>query len=162
MGSARLTVKAQAGAIIATMTISSSAGLRRVSRWLAAAAAGWLALPGVRADAAPHGAAATRAELASWLDELRAGGATDVSRPISWLYLFSSPEGRRLEELSVELVGAGYSIATLAPHGEGTRLAVARTELNTPASLERRNRDFTALARRHGVRYEGVDLAPKL
>ncbi len=89
--------------------------------------------------------AATRAELASWLDELRAGGATDVSRPVSWLYVFSSLEGRRLEALSVELVGADYSIATLAPHGEGTRLAVARTELHTPASLERRNRDLEPL-----------------
>jgi len=162
MGSVWLNVKPRASAIIAAMTISSSAGLRRASRWLAAAAAGWLALPGVRADAAPPSAGATRAELASWLDELRAGGATDVSRPISWLYVFSSPEGRRLEELSVVLVGAGYSIATLAPHGEGTRLAVARTELHTPASLERRNRDLTALVRRHGVRYEGVDLAPTL
>jgi len=31
-----------------------------------------------------------------------------------------------------------------------------------PQSLERRNRDLAALARRHGVRYEGVDLAPTL
>jgi hypothetical protein len=122
--------------------------------------AAWLAAPGLTADAAPHGAGTTRAELASWFEVLRTRGTTDVSKPLPWHYVFAGTESRRVEALSVELVGAGYSIVTLAADGDGARLALTRTELHTPASLERRNRDLAAVAQRHGVRYDGVDVAP--
>ena len=159
MGPGRPNVKAEPGAIIAAMTNLSPGGLRPASRWLAAAVTAWLALPGLSADAAPHGADTTRAELASWLDALRSRGTITVSKPLPWHYVFSGSESRRLEALSVELVSAGYAIVTLVP-GDGTRLVLARTELHTPASLERRNRDLAAVAQRHGVRYDGVDVPP--
>jgi hypothetical protein len=143
------------------MAIPGGSSFRRGPRWLAAAVAGWLALLGLTADAAPHGPGTTRAELESWLEALRGRGTTDASQPLPWHYVFSSSESRRLEALSAELVGGGYSIATLAPQGEGARLTLMRTELHTPASLERRNRDLAAVAQRHGVRYEGVDVEPR-
>ncbi len=40
---------------------------------------------------------------------------------------------------------------------DGMELAMTRAELLTPASLELRNRDLAALARKHGARYDGVD-----
>jgi hypothetical protein len=160
MGPGRSNVKPEPGAIIAAMKTPRHCGLCHGSRWLAAAVTAWLALPGLTADAAPYGDGTTRAELASWLDSLRARGTIDVSRPLPWRYVFSSTESRRLEALSVELVGAGYWIIMLAADGNGTRLALVRTELHSPASLERRNRDLAAVAQRHGVAYVGVDVVP--
>jgi len=142
------------------MTTPGNSSLRRGSRLLAAAAAGWLALAGLTVDAAPHGTGTTRAALARWLDSLRVSGTIDIAKPSAWHYVFSGSESPSLEALSVELVGAGYSIASLAPLGDGARLVLARTELHTPASLERRNRDLAAVAQQHGVRYDGVDAAP--
>jgi hypothetical protein len=55
-------------------------------------------------------------------------------------------------------VAAGYRILALGPAADGAqRLAVAKSELHTPASLERRNEELSRLAReRNGVRYLGA------
>ena len=109
--------------------------------------------------AAPQSAAATRAELTTWLERLRASGV-DVAAPLSWRYTFGASAAARLESLSLELVRLGYAIETLEPRApDAAALSVTRVELLTPTALERRNRELDALARRHRVRYEGVDVA---
>jgi hypothetical protein len=112
----------------------------------------------VTASGAAQHATATRAELKVWLEQLRAAGV-DVAVPLSWRYAFSASDSARLEALSLELVAAGYAIDALQPGGAGgARLSVTRAELLTPIGLERRNRDLASLARKHGARYDGIDV----
>jgi hypothetical protein len=131
---------------------------RRVIRGLLlCSVVAWAALAG----AAPHGAAASRADLQRWLAGLRASGAADVAAPLPWEYVFSDADGRKLEALSIALVRDGYRIASLrdAGPGRGSELRVVKVELHSAASLARRNRELSAMARAHGVAaYEGVDL----
>jgi hypothetical protein len=113
----------------------------------------WAAL----ATAAPHGVAASRADLQRWLTELAATGAADVSAPLPWEYVFSDVDGRKLEALSIALVRDGYRIASL----HGTELRVVKVELHSATSLARRNRELDAMAHARGVAvYGGVDLVP--
>jgi hypothetical protein len=108
--------------------------------------------------AAQH-ASGTRAEWRAWLEQLRATGI-DVAVPLSWRYAFSASDSARLQALSLELVAAGYAIDALLPAAAGgARLGVTRAELLTPAGLERRSRDLGVLARKHGARYDGIDVA---
>ena len=109
--------------------------------------------------AAPQSATATRAELTTWLERLRVSGV-DVAAPQPWRYSFSASVAVRLETFSLELVRLEYAIETLRPRApEGAELLVTRVELLTPAALERRSRELESLARKHGVRYVGVDVA---
>jgi hypothetical protein len=113
----------------------------------------------VRVGAEPQSAGATRPELARWLERLGATG-TDGSGPLFFRYSFSAAATASLEALSIELVAAGYAIEVLAPTpGERAQLTVVRAELMTPAALERRNRDLSALAAKRSARYDGVDVA---
>jgi hypothetical protein len=113
----------------------------------------------VTAGGAAQHATATRAEWKAWLEQLRATGI-DVAVPLSWRYAFSARDSARLEALSLDLVAAGYAIDALLPGTAGdTRLGVTRAELLTPAGLERRSRDLGVLARKHGARFDGIDVA---
>jgi hypothetical protein len=97
------------------------------------------------------------------LVELRATRVAKVDAPLDWQYSFSDADGRKLEALSLQLVRDGYRILALQPSAvAGTlQLRVARVELHTPATLERRNSDLQVLARTHGVSsYDGVDIGP--
>jgi len=135
-----------------------------VSRIRPLALAG-LALAAALAWGAPPGApAATRAELERWFVELRADRALAVDAPLRWVYSFTAMDGRSLEALSLALVAEGYAIARLgrAAHDAAAVLDVARLELHTPLTLERRQRGLNALAERHGARYAGVDAGPRL
>lgn len=118
--------------------------------WLAAATAAVVA-------AAPQDSGATRAGLTRWFEELAATGI-EVGRPQQWRYAFSSTVTAPLEALSLELVRSGYAIDTLTASAAAAQLRATRTELLTPAALERRNHELTALARKHGARYDSVDV----
>lgn len=118
------------------------------------ASIGWLLAGVAGAAPPPH---ASRAELASWLQELRASGnATGAALP--WQYSFRALEGRALEPLSVALVEAGYRIVFLGAVEGFAELRVARLELHTPRTLEQRNGELASLARAYGARYVGLDL----
>jgi hypothetical protein len=120
-------------------------------------AAAWFALAGGMATAEPHTGDATRADLTRWLDRLAASGV-DVGTPQQWRYAFSASGTQRLEALSLDLVRGGYAVDTLTGSVAGGQLLVTRTELLSPAALERRNRELTALARKYGARYDSVDV----
>jgi hypothetical protein len=115
-----------------------------------------LALAAAASAAAPSGDA-SRDELRAWFGELRTIG-TRIDTVLPWQYSFAAANGKDLEALSVALVAAGYRIVTLGSTAEGApRLAVAKSELHTPVSLERRNDELRRLAREHGVaRYLGA------
>jgi hypothetical protein len=119
-------------------------------------AAACLLLAAAVVSAAPLGAAATRAEAARWLEDLREAGA-ELGMPLAWRYSFVAAATERLEALSLELVTAGFAIEGLKGSGAGVRLSVTRVELLAAAALVSRNRELESLARRHGVRYVGVE-----
>jgi hypothetical protein len=133
---------------------------RAVARRLLAVAVWLFALQ--TAGAAPLGPEPTRAEVRHWFGELRAGGAVDIGAPLAWEYAFAAADGRKLEALSQMLVASGYRIVTLqsAPTGL-SQLRVAKVELHTPTTLERRSAELRALARTQGgVSYGGVNVGP--
>jgi hypothetical protein len=128
-------------------------------RFVALLVTAWMVLASPYAIAVPQHAKATRAELTRWLDGLRASG-TNVAEPLRWRYGFVASATPPLEALSLELVRAGYAIEALTKGSdEGAQLSLTRVELLAPAGLERRNRELAALAREHGARYVGVDVA---
>jgi len=143
--------------------VTTSRGVRRLGRALSVAA---LVACGAATLAAgePFGARATRTQLEARFADLRASRALPIDKPLSWHYRFSATDGRRLEALSLLLVERGYRIERLAPSARGgLELSVARVELHTPASLERRNAELRGLAADAGVgSYDGADatLAP--
>lgn len=112
-----------------------------------------LLVAGLAAAAPPP--EASRAELTRWLGQLAETG-TDTRAPLRWHYTFEALDGRALERLSGALVAAGYEIVSLGPGSSLTVLRVARVELHSPRTLERRNAELVALARVHGARYAGV------
>lgn len=107
--------------------------------------------------AAAPGGDASRDELRAWFGELRTIGVR-VDTVLPWQYAFAAADGKSLEGLSVELVGAGYRIAGLEPAGAGGQhLYVVKTDLHTPFTLERRNEELRVLVRGYrSVRYLGA------
>jgi len=134
----------------------------RAARLLLAVAVGLFALASVGAAPAPLGPEPTRAELRQWFSLLRADGVVDVGAPLNWEYAFSAADGRKLEALSQTLVADGYRVVTLrsAPTGL-SQLCMAKVELHSPVTLERRSAELRALARSRGaVSYDGVNVGP--
>lgn len=109
------------------------------------------------ARAEPRAGVATRAELTRWLERLAASGV-DVGTQQQWRYTFSASGTERLEALSLDLVRGGYAVEALTASAAGAQLLATRTELLSPAALERRNRELTALARKYGAGYDSVDV----
>ena len=105
-------------------------------------------------------ASLTRADLRQRFSALRAAGTT-VDAQLDWQFVFSGADPRALEALSVKLVSAGYRIVSLHSAERDDGLRVARVELHTPATLERRSRELRELARGHsGAAYEGAEPLP--
>jgi hypothetical protein len=128
---------------------------RSFARCLVATAA---LLAASSAGAAPQPPGSTQSELKSWLARLDARGI-EVAARRPWRYFFTAAGTAPLEALSRELVAGGYAIVALGARGSGAALALERVELHGAATLTERNRELTAVARRHGVRYDGVDIA---
>lgn len=118
--------------------------------------------PSAGAAPPPPGPEATRTELRHWFAQLRDGGAIDVRAPLAWEYTFSAVDGRKLEALAPTLVASGYRIVSLQSTATGlAQLRVAKVELHTPLTLERRNAELRVLAGAEGaVSYGGVIVGP--
>jgi hypothetical protein len=103
--------------------------------------------------------AADAAELAPAFARLRASAALSADAPLAWRFSFAGDDARALEALSIELVHSGYRIVALRSSGRTSTLTVERTELHTPVTLARRNRELDSLARERGEAYVGADVA---
>jgi hypothetical protein len=126
---------------------------------LAAAAALWLASSAALAEHFAATLSGPQIELK--FKRIRAAHEVGIDRALPWVFSFSGPDSAKLEALSLRLVRDGFRIVSLQP-GEGvTILRVERTELHSPASLERRNRELAKLAALVGVpSYDGADVGP--
>lgn len=128
---------------------------RRGARFAAAIVAGGLLAGSAQAELLD--ASLTRAQLREHFTTLRTAG-TRIDAPLEWQFVFTGADSHALEALSVKLVSAGYRIVSLHPGERGSALRVARTELLTPATLERRQRELREITRGHvGTVYEGAE-----
>jgi len=106
-------------------------------------------------------ASISRAQIEIEFERMRAAHELRIDGPLAWTFTFSGADSAALEALSLRLVRDGYAIVSLHSDAGRTVLRVGRTELHTPASLERRGHELSALARGLGVpSYEGADVGP--
>ena len=92
----------------------------------------------------------------------------DMSRDMLWGYFFTHPTRQPLESVSKELAASGYRVVDIylsdkdQPTDPDTWwLHVERVEIHTPASLDKRNHELRAFAKKHGLgSYDGMDVGP--
>jgi hypothetical protein len=87
----------------------------------------------------------------------------DTSGTLLWGYFFMDRRSERLAALGDHLVGMGYRLVSLhSADDESTEvLHVERIESHTPTSLNERNHQLEALAKRFDVAsYDGMDVGP--
>jgi len=117
------------------------------------------ALP-VLAQARPE---ITLEQMERLFQKLRATTSLVLDGGLSWGYLFLDPQPQKLQVLGEELKSKGYSVAEprVAPSGGLYVLSAEKVEVHTPQTLDARNKEFYALAARHGVAvYDGMTVAP--
>jgi hypothetical protein len=82
-----------------------------------------------------------------------------IDGPVPWVFAFSGPDSAKVEALSLRLVRDGFHIVSLQSADGVTALRVTRTELLSPAALERRARELAKLAQLAGVpSYDGAEV----
>jgi hypothetical protein len=103
------------------------------------------------------------AALEAMFADMRARAPWNVDGPLPWGYFFLDPDARKLERAAAELTQHGYRIVGVQRlvDAQLARLHVERVETHTPASLDARNQELGALARRHAIAsYDGMDVGP--
>jgi Regulator of ribonuclease activity B len=102
-------------------------------------------------------------QLEAMFSDMRAKTNWNIDGPLLWGYFFFDPSESKLQQISQELVGAGYKLVGLS-QVEGRplyRLHLEKVELHTPNTLNSRNIEFYALAEKYGIRsYDGMDVGP--
>jgi hypothetical protein len=102
-------------------------------------------------------------QLEAMFSDMRAKTKWNIDGPLLWGYFFFDPNESKLQQISQELVGAGYKLVGLS-QVEGRplyRLHLEKVELHTPNTLNSRNIEFYALAEKYGIRsYDGMDVGP--
>jgi Regulator of ribonuclease activity B len=102
-------------------------------------------------------------QLEAMFSDMRAKTKWNIDGPLLWGYFFFDQSESKLQQISQELVGAGYKLVGLS-QVEGRplyRLHLEKVELHTPNTLNSRNIEFYALAEKYGIRsYDGMDVGP--
>ena len=105
----------------------------------------------------------TLAQLEQMFSNMRAKTNWNVDGPLLWGYFFFDPNPEKLKRANAELEALGYRTVNLekVDGAQIFRLHVERVEIHTPATLNSRNLQFYALAKKHGVEsYDGMDVGP--
>ncbi len=103
------------------------------------------------------------AQLEQMFSNMRAKTKWNVDGPLLWGYFFFDPNPEKLKRANAELEALGYRTVDLekVDGGQIFRLHVERVEVHTPATLNSRNLQFYALAKKHGIEsYDGMDVGP--
>jgi len=93
---------------------------------------------------------------------IRATTKWNIDGPMLWGYFFFDTDRQKLEQVASALRGSGFQVVSVEPT-EGGRfmLHVEQVEVHTPASLQARNAEFYAIARKYSVSsYDGMDVGP--
>ncbi len=106
-----------------------------------------------------------RSELEEMFATIRETTDWPIDGDMLWGYFFSDTDRRRLEHAARELEGLGYRIvgiegpSTDEDERERLYLHVERIETHTPETLDRRNSELYAFAKRAGLAtYDGMDV----
>jgi hypothetical protein len=87
----------------------------------------------------------------------------DIDGPMLWGYFFFDDDRARLRAAATELTGKGYRLVSIE-RVEGRadyRLHVEKVEIHSPQSLNARDIELEALARKYKIRsYDGMDVGP--
>lgn len=134
--------------------------LKRIVRTTACAIAAALLCAAHAALAAHFSSTLSGAQIELEFQRLRAAHELKIDTALPWVFAFSGPDSAKVEALSLRLVRDGFRIVSLQTADGVTTLRVTRTELLTPAALERRNRELAKLAATAGVPfYDGADVS---
>ncbi len=133
---------------------------QRIVRTTALAVAAALLSAAPPALAAHFDAALSSAQIEAEFQRLRASHELKVDTALPWVFAFSGPDSAKVEALSLRLVRDGFRIVSLRTEDDVTTLRVTRTELLTPAALDRRSRELAKLAAASGVSsYDGAEVS---
>jgi len=95
--------------------------------------------------------------------QMREDAPFDPSHELLWGYFFTDSKKEKLRPVRDELVGLGYREVALYLTDDNSTyfLHIERVEKHTPDTLNTRNMEFYALAKRHGIdSYDGMDVGP--
>jgi len=104
-----------------------------------------------------------QAQLEEMFARMRTSTKWNVDGPMLWGYFFVDPSAQKLEQVGKELQASGYRVVGIEPMAEhkGFMLHVERAEVHTPTSLNARNSDLYAIAKKYSVAsYDGMDVGP--
>lgn len=105
----------------------------------------------------------SQAQIDAMFANMRAHAPWDVDGPLLWSFFFLDPDKSKLQAAGADLATQGYRVADISPtrSGDRYRLRVERIEILTPTTLNARDIEFEALARRFGIQsYDGMDVGP--
>jgi hypothetical protein len=94
---------------------------------------------------------------------MRAHAPWNVDGPLLWGFFFLDADEVKLQSASADLVAHGYRLVDISKTrtGDEYRLHVERVETLTPVTLNSRNIELEALARKYEIRsYDGMDVGP--
>ena len=114
--------------------------LKRIVRTTAVAVGAALLGAAPDALAAHFDSTLSSAQIEAEFQRLRAAHEHKVDTALPWVFAFSGPDSAKVEALSLRLVRDGFRIVSLRTEDDVTTLRVTRTELLTPAALDRRSR----------------------
>lgn len=93
--------------------------------------------------------------------QMRNQAKWDTSAPLAWGYFFFDPSQSKLTEISKYLGSTGYKAVELFFNGKNFTLHVEKIEVHTPESLNQRNIELGALAKKQCIgSYDGFDVGP--
>jgi len=103
------------------------------------------------------------ADLESMFKNMRSETKWNVDGDMLWGYFFFDPSPEKLNSLAEELKKTGYHFVNVHQTDDKSSyvLHVENVETHTPATLDKRNHELTALAEKYGVEcYDGMDVGP--
>jgi len=116
-------------------------------------------------SAKPPKSAISLQQLEDMFANMRANTKWNLDGELLWGYFFTDPDAKRLEPLSKYLSADGYHVVAIYPTDDRSTnvLHVERVEHLTPNTLDVRNQEFEALAKKFEIAtYDGMDAGPAL
>ncbi|NIK43817.1 ribonuclease E inhibitor RraB [Xanthomonas arboricola] len=108
--------------------------------------------------------------LKQMFEHIRSETDWNLDGPLRWEYFFADPAQQPLQHLAEQLTGDGYRVIDIflgerdeddGDDEESYFLHVDKLEQHTIESLNQRNAQFDALAKRfHVAAYDGMDVGP--
>jgi hypothetical protein len=113
-----------------------------------------------------QGSPISKAQLQSMFDQMRKDAPWNVDGPLLWGYYFTDRNPEPLREAAAKLQASGFRLVDIterasAPSSSRWWLHVEKIEVHSVDSLDARNQELYAFARRMKLgSYDGMDVGP--